>query len=95
MAAKRRRRRGARGGSPPGKVTDALVARINDYGESSAVVVLVTADLGAVRAVAKGARRIANSFRGPLDRGVLYRVRVGRRGRASHHSGVLRLMISL
>ena len=62
-----------------------MVARINDYAESSAVVVLITSELGAVRAVAKGARRVANSFRGPLDRGVLYRVRVGRRGGEGLH----------
>lgn len=62
------------------KATDALAAQIHAYAESSAIVSLLTADLGSVRAVAKGARRISNSFRGPLDKGVLYRVRLGRRG---------------
>lgn len=65
--------------SPP-RVADALVARINDYGESSAVTVLLTSTRGCVHAVAKGARRASNSFRGPLDKCVLYRVRLGRRG---------------
>jgi DNA repair protein RecO (recombination protein O) len=60
--------------------TDALCVRIHDYAESSAVVVLLTPDLGLVRAVAKGAKRVRNSFLGPLDRGLLYRVRLGRRG---------------
>ena len=58
---------------------DALVTRLNAYAETSAVAVLLTSDRGAVRAVAKGARRIANGFRGPLDKCVLYRVRLGRR----------------
>jgi len=60
--------------------TDALCVRISEYAESSAVVSLMTTDLGLVRAVAKGAKRVANSFRGPLDKGALYRVRLGRRG---------------
>jgi DNA repair protein RecO (recombination protein O) len=60
--------------------TDALAAHIHGYAESSAIVHLLTADRGAVRAVAKGAMRISNSFRGPLDKCVLYRVRLGRRG---------------
>lgn len=60
--------------------TDALVARLNDYGETSAVAVLLTRDRGLVHAVARGARRTQNSFRGPLDRGVLYAVRMRRRG---------------
>jgi DNA repair protein RecO (recombination protein O) len=62
------------------RVTDALAAHIHAYAETSAIVHLLTADLGSVRAVAKGARRVSNSFRGPLDKGVLYRVRLGRRG---------------
>lgn len=62
------------------KATDALAAHIHAYAESSAIAHLLTADLGSVRAVAKGARRVSNSFRGPLDKGVLYRVRLGRRG---------------
>jgi DNA repair protein RecO (recombination protein O) len=64
-----------------GHATDALIARINDYGESSAVTVLLTPERGTVRAVAKGARRLSNSFKGPLDRGVLYAVRIGLRPR--------------
>lgn len=60
-------------------VTDALVARIHDFAETSAVAVLLTADRGAVHVLAKGGRRAANGFKGPLDRGVLYRVRLGRR----------------
>ncbi len=65
--------------------TDALCVRIGDFAESSAVVALVTADLGLVRAMARGARRVRNGFRGPLDRGVLYRVRLGRRGEGLLH----------
>jgi DNA repair protein RecO (recombination protein O) len=60
--------------------TDALFVRIHEYAESSAVAVLLTADAGLARAVAKGAKRTANSFKGPLDRGILYRVRLGRPG---------------
>jgi len=71
-------RRAFRGSRP--RTTDALVVRIHDYAETSAVVRLVTADLGLVHAVAKGAKRLTNGFRGPLDKCVLYRVRVGRRG---------------
>ncbi|MHC4957402.1 MAG: DNA repair protein RecO [Planctomycetota bacterium] len=63
-----------------GAVTEALVARLNDYAESSAVAVLVTRNRGLVRAVAKGARRLKNSFRGPLDKCLLYKARLGRRG---------------
>jgi DNA repair protein RecO (recombination protein O) len=62
------------------QATDALAANIHAYAESSAIVSLLTADRGGVRAVAKGARRVSNSFRGPLDKGVLYRVRLARRG---------------
>ena len=69
-----------RGGAPATHETDALFVRLHEYAESSAVAVLVTADLGLARAVAKGAKRTANSFKGPLDRGILYRVRLGRRG---------------
>ena len=61
-------------------VTDALAAQIHGYAETSAVVRLLTADRGLVHAVAKGAMRVSNSFRGPLDKGVLYRVRLARRG---------------
>jgi DNA repair protein RecO (recombination protein O) len=60
--------------------TDALVSRIHDFAESSAVVVLLTEDRGKVHALAKGAKRSSNSFLGPLDKCVLYRVRLGRRG---------------
>ncbi len=35
-----------------------------------------------MHAVAKGAKRLKNSFQGPLDKGVLYRVRLGRAGGA-------------
>ncbi len=59
--------------------TDALVARIHEFGETSAVVSLLTAEYGCVRVLAKGAKRLKNSFLGPLDKGVLYRVRLGRR----------------
>jgi DNA repair protein RecO (recombination protein O) len=62
------------------RITDALAADIHGYAETSAIVRLLTADFGLVSAVAKGARRVSNSFRGPLDKGVLYRVRLGRRG---------------
>ena len=62
------------------RATDALVVRINEYAETSAVVRLVTADLGLVHAVAKGAKRLSNGYRGPLDKCTLYRVRLGRRG---------------
>lgn len=65
--------------------TDALLVRIAEFAESSAVVTLVTLDLGLVRAMARGAKRIRNGFRGPLDRGVLYRVRLGRRGEGLLH----------
>ncbi len=65
--------------------TDALCVRIGEFAESSAVVALVTADLGLVRAMARGAKRVRNGFRGPLDRGVLYRVRLGRRGEGLLH----------
>lgn len=65
--------------------TDALCVRIDEYAESSAVVTLVTSGLGLVRALARGAKRLANSFQGPVDRGVLYRVRLGRRGEGLHH----------
>ena len=66
--------------------TDAVVARIHGYAETSAVAVLLTADHGAVSAVAKGAKRISNGFRGPLDRAVLYRVRLGApRSGGLHH----------
>jgi DNA repair protein RecO (recombination protein O) len=44
------------------------------------VVVLLTEHHGVVHAVAKGAKRLANGFLGPLDTGVLYRMRIGRRG---------------
>ncbi len=74
------RRRSSPLHSSPPKTADALVARINDYGESSAVAVLLTPDHGTIHAVAKGARRIANGYRGPLDKCVLYRVRLDRRG---------------
>jgi DNA repair protein RecO (recombination protein O) len=65
--------------------TDALCVRIGEFAESSAVVTLVTADLGLVRAMARGAKRVRNGFRGPLDRGVLYRARLGRRGEGLLH----------
>ncbi|MGQ0614202.1 MAG: DNA repair protein RecO [Planctomycetaceae bacterium] len=68
----------ARRPKTPG-ATDALVARLHEFGESSAVAVLLTSDRGTVHALAKGAKRTRNSFLGPLDRGVLYRVRLGRR----------------
>jgi len=60
--------------------TDAVAVRLSAYAETSAVVVLVTQDLGLVHAVAKGAKRVANGYRGPLDTGVLTRVRLARRG---------------
>jgi len=63
------------------KVTDGLLVRVSAYAESSAVVTLLTRDLGLVHAVAKGAKRLSNSFLGPLDKGVLYQLRVSRRGR--------------
>lgn len=65
--------------------TDALCVRIADFAESSAVVALVTLDLGLVRALARGAKRVRNGFQGPLDLGVLYRVRLGRRGEGLLH----------
>ncbi|MFI5402553.1 MAG: DNA repair protein RecO [Planctomycetota bacterium] len=65
--------------------TDALVVRISEFAESSAVVTLATSDLGLVRAMARGAKRIRNGFRGPLDRGVLYRARLGKRGEGLLH----------
>jgi DNA repair protein RecO (recombination protein O) len=65
--------------------TDALCVRIGDFSESSAVVSLVTERLGLVRAMARGAKRVRNGFLGPLDRGVLYRVRLGRRGEGLLH----------
>jgi len=43
------------------------------------VAVLLTADRGAIHVLAKGAKRVQNGFLGPLDKGVLYRVRLGRR----------------
>lgn len=61
--------------------TDALFLRISDFAETSAVVHLLTSDLGRVGAVAKGAKRLSNGFQGPVDRGWLYHVRVRRRGR--------------
>jgi len=61
-------------------MTDALAVRIHEYAETSAVVVLLTASFGRVHAVAKGAKRLSNGYRGPLDKAVLYRVRLGRRG---------------
>ena len=66
--------------APRPRATDAIVARLNDYGETSAVAVLLTRDRGLVRAVARGARRLANGYRGPLDVCVLHAVRLGRRG---------------
>lgn len=60
--------------------TDAVFIRISDFAETSAVVHLLTAELGTIGAVAKGAKRLSNSFQGPIDRGRLYRVRVKRRG---------------
>lgn len=71
------RGRGRGGQKPP--ATDALVARLSEFGESSAVAVLLTSDRGAVHVLAKGAKRVQNGFLGPLDKGVLYRVRLGRR----------------
>lgn len=65
--------------------TDALCVRIGEFAESSAVVSLVTEGMGLVRAMARGAKRVRNGFRGPLDRGVLYRVRLGRRGEGLLH----------
>jgi len=64
----------------PAVATEALFARISEYAESSAVIHLLTADLGAIAAVAKGAKRLSNSFQGPVDRGWLYHVKVKRRG---------------
>lgn len=65
--------------------TDALCVRIGEFAESSAVVSLVTEGMGLVRAMARGAKRVRNGFLGPLDRGVLYRVRLGSRGEGLLH----------
>lgn len=70
----------ARGRNRP-EATEAVAVRIHDYAETSAVAVFLTHAKGLVHAVAKGARRTQNSFRGPLDRAVLYRVRLSRRAR--------------
>ncbi|MFQ5843820.1 MAG: DNA repair protein RecO [Planctomycetota bacterium] len=73
--------------------TDALVARLHEFGESSAVALLLTSGRGAVRVLAKGAKRLRNSFAGPLDKGALYRVRLGRRsgeGLVLLHASTLR-----
>ncbi|MDH3592534.1 MAG: DNA repair protein RecO, partial [Planctomycetota bacterium] len=61
--------------------TEALAVRIYPYAESSAVVVTLTRDLGLARAVAKGAKRTSNGYRGPLDKCILYAVRLSRRGK--------------
>jgi len=73
------KRRPYRSGSP--RHTDALFVRISAYAETSAVVHLLTSDLGAVSAVAKGAKRLSNGYQGPIDRGRLYRVRLTRRSK--------------
>jgi DNA repair protein RecO (recombination protein O) len=65
--------------------TDALCVRIGEFAESSAVVSLVTEGMGLVRAMARGAKRVRNGFLGPLDKCVLYRVRLGRRGEGLLH----------
>lgn len=59
--------------------TDALAVRLTSYAETSAVLVLLTESHGSLHALAKGAKRTSNSFLGPLDKCVLYRVRVAPR----------------
>lgn len=77
MPAKRRRsRRAAPVRTPP---TDVLAVRLNGYAETSAVAVLLTENRGLAHAVAKGAKRLSNGYRGPLDKCVLYRARLARR----------------
>lgn len=49
------------------ETTNALVVRTVDFSESSSIVTLFTRDLGKVRGLAKGARRIKNPFETSLD----------------------------
>src|SRR5205809_6004985 len=49
------------------ETADALVVRLHDFSESSRVVTLWTRELGKVRALAKGAKRLKSSFESALD----------------------------
>ena len=49
----------------------ALVLRCQDWSETSQVVLLLARDVGRVRCLAKGSRRLKNPFGGPLDRWIL------------------------
>src|SRR4051795_11481470 len=51
---------------PTGKAT-AIVLRTTDWSESSRIATLWTRELGKVRAVAKGGRRLKSSFENGLD----------------------------
>jgi DNA repair protein RecO (recombination protein O) len=51
----------------PAEVTQALVLRFVDFGESDRIVHLLTPDRGRVAAMAKGARRSRKRFPGTLD----------------------------
>jgi DNA repair protein RecO (recombination protein O) len=63
----------------PPILSDALVLRTYDFGETSRVVVLLTRDRGKVRAVAKGARVARSRYQSALE--PLSEVRVGLHGR--------------
>ena len=74
--------RAKRSRRPPGvrtPATDVLAVRLNGYAETSAIAVLLTEKRGLAHAVAKGAKRLSNGYRGPLDKCVLYSARLGRR----------------
>jgi DNA repair protein RecO (recombination protein O) len=63
----------------PPILSDALVLRTYDFGETSRVVVLLTRDRGKMRAVAKGARVARSRYQSALE--PLSEVRVGLHGR--------------
>jgi DNA repair protein RecO (recombination protein O) len=64
------------------RVTEAILLRLVDFGESDRIVHLLTPDSGRLTAVAKGARRSVKRFSGTLDLFHHLRVHVdpGRRG---------------
>lgn len=59
------------------RVTDAFVLRVVDYRDADRIVTLLTADLGKVAALARGARRSRRRFAGSLEPYALVRVEVG------------------
>lgn len=58
----------------PHRVTDAIVLRVVDFGESDRIVTLLTRDEGRTSALARGARRSRKRFAGALQTGALVRI---------------------